>query len=200
MRAHRLLSLGFVLGLGGCATGGLSGLPADQRTAARRVEHYLDAMGPMRAHVVQTWPDGSDSRGTLVYVPGMMHVHYGLPRPMDMVAARGHITIGDAATGSVTRLSLARNPLGLLLHVPMRFDQGIAVTSVQQGPGWLQLSVSEADNPSQGRLTMQFADHDGALSLLGLDGVDARKHALVLHFTDWTPIAPPGPDAFRDPT
>jgi outer membrane lipoprotein-sorting protein len=195
-RAFQIVALA---ALAGCAQGGLSGLPSDQQADARRVERYFAAMGPMRAQVVQTWPDGSASTGTLDYVPGMMRVDYGAPRPMQMVAGHGHIVVQDTASGSLTRLSLSRNPLGLLLRTPVRFDRGIAVTSVQHGRGWLQLSVSEADNPSQGRLTLQFADTATGLSLLGLDGVDARGHELVLHFTGWTKVAGFPEGTFNDP-
>jgi len=177
-----------LLAVAGCARSGVSGLPASERGDVARVQGYLNGLGPMRARFVQGWPDGGTSMGVLAYEPGRMRLDYAPPHRMEMVAGDGRIVLRDDASQSVTHLALARNPLGLLLRVPVRFDDGIQVTDVRHGPGSLEVSATRADNPSQGLLTLQFSDQGGALTLIGLDGVDARAHHVTLHFTDWQAV------------
>ncbi|WP_367160099.1 outer membrane lipoprotein carrier protein LolA [Kozakia baliensis] len=175
------LSLGISGVLTACATSGVAMLPPDQRRDAERVAHYLNGLRGVTAEFTQTGPGDDVSAGRFSYDPGHLRLDYVTPHPMTLVAANGRIVMNDSATGAVTHLSLSRNPLGLLLRTPIRFDHGIQITGVQRGVNSLQISAAEADNPSQGLLTMQFADRQDQLTLIGLDGVDARQHRLVLH-------------------
>ncbi|WP_243443839.1 LolA family protein [Asaia prunellae] len=105
---------------------------------------------------------------------------------MTLRASGKHLVLNDSQTGAVTRMSLARNPLGLLLHVPVRFTGAIRVTDIHMAPGAAQISLAEADNPSQGLLTLQFIDRNGTLQLSTVDGVDARGNRIVLSLSDVT--------------
>jgi len=169
-----------LMGLAACAT---NPAPASGGDVAR-VEHYLNGLHGLGAHFVQTWPDGSTGGGSLSYDPGHMRLDYVTPHPMQMVAGDGHLVLHDDQNGSVTRIALSRNPLGLLLRTPVRLSGAISVSAVQHVPGALQLTLVRADAPSEGALTLSFADQGGQLSLIGLQGVDARQHRIVLHLVD----------------
>lgn len=179
------------LALAGCATSGLSGLPPEQQATARHVEIYLDGVTGLQGRFLQTGPEeGAMSGGRFIFTPGQLRLAYDTPHVMHLVAGDGRIVMTDEVSGAVTRLSLARNPLGLFLRVPFHFNNGIQVTSVQETASVVQLSASQADNPSQGRLTLQFAkDGAGGLRLIGLDGVDARDHHVQLRFYDVQPVS-----------
>ena len=177
--------------LAGCATSGTSGLSVSERSDAARVAGYLNRATSLQGRFTQTGPQaGSESAGRFVYAPGALRLDYDEPHVMHLKAGGKKIVLEDEANGSVTRLSLARNPLGLLLRTPVSFDAPVKVTSVRRFQGVLQLSAAEADNPSQGLLTLQFADDGQALRLIGLDGVDARAHHIVLRFYDLADGAP----------
>ncbi|MEJ5117652.1 outer membrane lipoprotein carrier protein LolA [Gluconobacter cerinus] len=165
-----------LLFLSGCATSGYGHLPADQQADVHRIETYMNGVTGMQASFSQTGPDNGVSAGRFVYMPGHLRLDYVTPHTMELVAGDGHLVLDDMDSGAVTHLSLKRNPLGLLLHYPIRFDRGIQVTDVRRGQGSLQVSVAEADNPSQGLLTLQFSDTAGKLLLIGLQGVDARQN------------------------
>ncbi|MFT8807040.1 LolA family protein [Gluconobacter sp.] len=170
--------------LSGCATGGYGHLPKSDQNDVKRIEAYLNGLRGLQAAFVQRGPDAGQSEGRFSYVPGHLRLDYIVPHPMELVAGEGHLVLDDQATGAVTHLSLRHNPLGLLLKYPIRFDGDVQVTDVRHGNGSLQISVAQADNPSQGLLTIQFSDVNGQLSLLGLQGVDARQHHFGVLLSD----------------
>lgn len=175
---------GCLVMLSGCATSGLSALPPTQRAKAQSVEAYLDGLMALSGQFAQTGPGDSESGGRFLYRPGHLSLDYTTPKPMHLTAGDGHIVMTDASTGAVTRVALARNPLGLLLRNPVRFNDGIQATSVQEGPSTLQISLAAADNPSQGRLTLQFMRDGKRMTMAGIDGVDARGHHIMLRLFD----------------
>lgn len=164
------------LGVSGCATSGYAHLPSDQQEAVRRIEDYLNSIASLRADFAQEGPGQQQGDGQFTYNTRVLKMDYALPQGMTLVARNERLTLKDPSNGSVTKISLKRNPLGYLLRHPLRFNDGIQVTNVIHGSDSLQISLAEADSPSQGLLTMQFSDLHGRLSLIGLQGVDAHGH------------------------
>jgi len=186
-----------LVGLAACAG---TPTPAPVSGDVPRVEAYLNGLHGMTAHFVQTWPDGGTGGGTLSYDPGHMRLDYVSPHTMQMVAGDGHLVLYDDLNGSLTRIALSRNPLGLLLQTPIRLSGAIRVSAVQHVPGALQVTLVRADAPTEGALTLSFADNGGHLSLIGLQGVDARQHRIVLHLVDVKTGATFGPGLFTPPS
>ncbi|NVN44147.1 outer membrane lipoprotein carrier protein LolA [Asaia siamensis] len=185
--ATRLLSALALSGaLAGCAVNGMEGLSATQQREAHRVEAALNRTATLEGHFVQVGPGRNDGAGHFSYRPGALALDYVSPHAMTLRASGAHLVIDDSQTGSVTRISLARNPLGLLLHVPVRFAGAIRVTDVRTSAGAAQISLAEANNPSQGLLTLQLIEKEGRLQLSTLDGVDARGNRIVLSLSDVT--------------
>lgn len=173
-----------LLFLSGCATGGYGHLPKADQNDVRRIEAYLNGIRGLQAAFMQRGPEDGQSEGRFSYIPGHLRLDYIVPHPMELVAGDGHLVLDDQGTGAVTHLSLRHNPLGLLLKYPISFDGEVQVTDVRHGNGSLQISVAQADNPSQGLLTIQFSDVNGQLSLIGLQGVDARQHHFGVLLSD----------------
>ncbi|GBQ10669.1 LolA family protein [Swaminathania salitolerans] len=185
MRAQRYASgIATALLLSGCATSGLTGLTPDQKRNARRVEAYLNRPVAVVGTFEQSGTAFGEGSGRFVYRPGQIALDYIRPHPMRLRARGGHLRMEDLSNGAVTQLSLARNPLGLLLHVPVRFAGSIRVSDVSTWNGGLQVSLAEANNPSQGLLSLRFSDRGGGLQLAALDGVDARRHRVVITLHD----------------
>lgn len=149
-----------------------------------RVERYLNTTRGLTASVVQTWPDGGIGEGTLSYDPGNLRLDYRTPHTMRLVAAGGHLVFRDAQRQSVTRMNLSHQPLGLLLATPVHLGGAVEVTAIRHGANVLQISMARSDNPSQGLLTLGFADFAGQLSLVAIDLLDARHNSTRLHLTD----------------
>lgn len=164
------------LGVSGCATSGYAHLPSSQQEAVRRIEDYLNSIVSLKADFAQEGPGQQQGDGRFTYTSRALEMDYALPQGMTLVARNQRLTLKDPSNGSVTKISLKRNPLGFLLRQPLRFNNGIQVTNVVHGSDSLQVSLTEADNPSQGLLTMQFSDLHGRLSLIGLQGTDVQGH------------------------
>lgn len=173
-----------LLGLSGCATSGYDHLVTADRHDIHRVESYLNGLTSLQASFVQDGPAQQQGDGRFTYVPGRFEMVYEVPHAMRAVARDGRLVLRSADSGAVTHLSLRRNPLGLLLRHPIGFDRDVQVTKVSRGAESLQISVAEADNPSQGLLTLQFSDVHGRLTLVGIQGVDARHHHFGLSLFD----------------
>ncbi|GBR54570.1 outer-membrane lipoprotein carrier protein [Neokomagataea thailandica NBRC 106555] len=188
-----------LLALTGCASHGLDRLTPQQRVDAERVETYLNALHGMTASFAQNGPESMRGSGSFAYVPGHLRLDYTLPHTMRLIAGDGRLILNDSASGSETRVSLKRNPLGLLLRYPLRFAGDIDVTDVRHEGSILSLSLAEADNPSQGLLTLDFVDNGQGLNLIGLQGVDARQHRFSVALTSVTDAAVPDPALFKFP-
>lgn len=187
------------LSMAGCATHGLDRLAPAQRQDAQRVEAYLNSLQGMTATFTQQGPDAMRGAGSFAYVPGHLRLDYTLPHTMRLVAGDGHLVFDDPASGAVTHISLRRNPLGLLLRTPVRFSGDIEVTDVHHDGSILALSLAEADNPSQGLLTLDFVDQGSRLYLVGLQGVDARQHNFSVALSAIVDKATPDASLFKLP-
>jgi hypothetical protein len=63
----------------------------------------------------------------------------------------------------------------MLLSNPVRLSGPVMVSDVQQQRGLVQISLTRADNPSQGLITLRFRDEQGALSLYDVRILDAQR-------------------------
>ncbi len=180
------LALGVALGLGACALGPLATphSAADQASIAQ-AQAALDGMGGLQARFVQVGPGDDTAEGTAWFETGHLRLQYDAPMRRAVVATRGRLVVHDEPSEATTRISLAANPLGLLLSGPVQLSGPIDVTDIQRGPATLQLSLTRASNPAQGLLTL-FFDHrpDGSLVLSGLEAVDAERHRTRFHLLD----------------
>ncbi|GBQ91892.1 outer-membrane lipoprotein carrier protein [Gluconacetobacter johannae DSM 13595] len=176
----RRLVLGAPLALAACQA--MPGAGGGHDVA--RIAHYLNTTRGLTAHMVQTWPDGGVGEGRLSYDPGHLRLDYDTPHPMKLVAAGGHLVFRDSLRQSVTRMTLSRQPLGLLLATPVQLGGAITVTSVQHGSNVVQVSLARTSNPSQGLLTLGFSDFAGQLTLVAIEILDERRNRTRLHLTD----------------
>lgn len=169
--------------LEGCATSGYGQLSAGKQADIRRIENYLNNLHSMEAGFAQNGFGGNQQGdGHFIYVPGALRMDYQIPSGRLVLAHDEKLMVIDQQTESVTQLSLKKNPLGYLLRHPISFEKDIQVTDVRYGNDYIQISLAQADNPSQGLLTLQFSDVQGKLTLVGLKGVDAQSHHFGLSF------------------
>lgn len=171
--------------LAGCAVSGYHHLEGQKQQAVQRAQDYLNNITSLKAGFAQDGPGSRQGDGIFYYRPGALHMDYAIPHSMVMVAHNEHLVLDDPVNATHTSLSLKHNPLGFLLHVPLDFSaRSMEVTDVHMGNQSLQLSLAQANNPSQGLLTLQFSDIQGKLTLVGLQGVDARQQHFGLSLFD----------------
>ena len=163
------------------------------------MQSTLDGLRGLRARFVQTAADGTTSSGTAWYDPGRLRLQYDGPAGMVVVASGQHLVAHRDRDGSTTRIALSSNPLGLLLARPLRLSGAISVTDVARAPGVLQVSLARTASPAQGLLTLMFADQVPALSLIGLEAVDARGQRTRIRLFDGRVGIDLDPSLFKPP-
>ena len=137
---------------------------AQDRADIARVEAYLDNLHTLKAHFLQVAPDGALSEGTAwLERPGRMRFQYNPPAPFLLVAAHGILVFRDFKLDQTSNLFLSQTPLGILLADKVTLSGDVTVTGVQRQPGQLQISLVRTASPSDGTLTLVFADPPLAL-------------------------------------
>jgi outer membrane lipoprotein-sorting protein len=137
---------------------------AQDRADIARVEAYLDNLHTLKAHFLQVAPDGALSEGTAwLERPGRMRFQYNPPAPFLLVAAHGILVFRDFKLDQTSNLFLSQTPLGILLADKVRLSGDVTVTGVQRQPGQLEISLVRTASPSDGTLTLVFADPPLAL-------------------------------------
>ncbi len=196
-----LATLAVAASLTGCAATQADLSPA-ARASVAEVQAWLDDLHGLHANFLQTWPDGAVSEGIVLFdPPGRLRLDYAPHDRMVLIANAGRIVVTDASTGSVTRTHASASPIGLLLeeHIDL-FGGNIRVNDVQQVPGRLQLTLTRADNPGAGQLTLVFDRTPSGLELTSLQALDAERRRTMFRLFDQTTHAAAPPAAFALPS
>ncbi len=176
-----MAALALTLLSGACAVRPV--LSPQEQADVDRIQAYLDGLHGLRARFLQIGADGATSSGIVWYEPGELRIDYEQPARMEVVATGTHLVAHRESDDSTTRIALSSNPLGLLLVPGLRLSGDITVTDIQRRAGVLQASLARTSNPAQGLLTLVFND-TGALQLVGLEAVDARRQRTSFHLID----------------
>jgi outer membrane lipoprotein-sorting protein len=132
---------------------------ARDRADLARIEAYLDALHTLKAHFLQVAPDGGLSEGTAwLQRPGQMRFQYNPPAPFLLVAAHGILVFRDNQLDQTSNIFLSQTPLGILLADKVTLSGDVTVTGMQRQPGQVQVSLVRTASPSDGTLTLIFAD------------------------------------------
>lgn len=172
-RRRSLLALAPLL-FAACA-GTPEGQGGHSAAATSRVEAYFRTVNLQDALFTQIWPNGATGGGLMTYHPGYLDMRFTTPHEMELKASGHTAVFTDAQNGAETHIGLGHSALGLLLGNPVRLSGPVMVTDVQQLPGMLQLSLTRADNPSQGLVTLRFRDAGGVLALYEVRILDERR-------------------------
>ncbi len=149
-------------------------LTARDQADIARVETYLNGVHTLKARFQQIAPNGSLSGGTAwLERPGRMRFQYDPPAPFLLVAGHNLLVFYDSQLQQTTNIPLDRTPLGLLLRDNLRLAGDVTVTQIVRYPGQLQLTLLRTATPSDGTLTLIFADNP--LALRSWTVVDAQR-------------------------
>lgn len=149
-----------LIGLQAVTKGAAAQMSPQDRADLARIEAYLNGIHTLRAHFVQTAPDGSLSQGLAVMErPGRMRFQYDPPAPFLLIANYGILFFHDAQLNQTTNIPLSRTPLGILLADQTTLSGDVTVTRFVRLPGQLQVSLVRTGSPGEGSLTLIFADN-----------------------------------------
>ena len=135
-------------------------MSTQDRADLARIEAYLNGIRSLKAHFVQTAPDGSITQGLAVMQrPGRMRFQYDPPSPFLLIANYGILFFHDAQLNQTTNIPLSRTPLGILLGEQTTLSGEVNVTRFVRLPGQLQVSMVRSASPGEGTLTLIFSDN-----------------------------------------
>ncbi|MTJ81345.1 MAG: outer membrane lipoprotein carrier protein LolA [Telmatospirillum sp.] len=125
-----------------------------------RAESYLNAVTTLKARFMQVAPDGGTSEGTvLLSRPGKMRLDYDPPSPVQVVADGTYLIYFDKQLKQVSYVGLETTPAGILVRAKVHLDaDDLKVTKVTRQPGVVNITVTKAQDPGQGHITLVFTD------------------------------------------
>jgi outer membrane lipoprotein-sorting protein len=134
-------------------------LPEAAREPVARIEAYLNNIDTLRSSFVQINPDGAQVTGEFYYArPDKMRLEYDPPSRVLIVADRWQVIYHDRRLKQVSHLLTGSTPLGFLLSDEIELDGDVTVTGLEEEGGELRVTLVRSDEPSQGSITLVFAE------------------------------------------
>lgn len=136
-------------------------LPAPEAGKAaliKALERYLNGIQTLAADFMQVAPSGAISRGRIfISRPGLMRIEYQPPTPFLVVADGRWLIYYDKELEETSYTSLSGSLAGFLLRQRIAFSGDVAVAGIEREKGVVRLSLTRAEEPDAGRLTLVFA-------------------------------------------
>jgi len=125
-----------------------------------RVETYLNGIKTLKARFIQIAPSGASSTGRLwMERPGRMRFEYDPPSPLLLVAGNGLVIYHNNDLDQTSNIPLGKTPLGILLQDNIQLSGDVTVNQVAREEGAIALVLERTNSPSDGTLTLLFADN-----------------------------------------
>lgn len=158
-------------------------LSPQDRSDIARIEAYLNTIHTLKGRFQQIAPNGQTSGGQVwLQRPGRMRFQYDPPAPFLLVAGHGLLVFNDSQLQQTSNLPLSRTPLGILLADNLRLSGDTTVTGVTRYPGQLQVTLIRTPSPSDGSITLIFADNP--LALRSWTVIDAQRRETRISLYD----------------
>lgn len=174
MRGMRILALALlsfvVLGL--APVRAQSGGAANPAVA--EVERYFNGIRTMQARFVQSNPGGTVVQGTFsVSRPGRMRFEYDPPSQLKIVADGRQVTMWDPPNRDFGQWPIGWTAASFLVREPFTLTGGdLAVEKVERADGMLQLTISQAKKPQEGKVIVRLSENP--MVLRGWSIIDSR--------------------------
>lgn len=162
--------------LAGFAGGFPGGFAAAQATNpdVAAVERYFNGLRTLQARFVQSNPGGTVVQGTLsVRRPGRMRFEYDPPSQLKIVADGSQVTMWDIANRDFGQWPIGWTAASFLVKEPMVLQGGdLTVEKVERADGMLQLTLTQARKPQEGKVIVRLAENP--MALRGWTIIDSR--------------------------
>jgi outer membrane lipoprotein-sorting protein len=136
-----------------------SGAEADQAEIAK-AEAYLNSVTTLKARFMQVSPDGNTAEGSVLLLrPGRLRLDYDPPSPIQVVADGTYLIYYDKELKQVSYVGLDTTPAGILVRDKIRLTGAdLKVLKVGHQPGVVNVTVTKAEDPKQGNITLVFTE------------------------------------------
>lgn len=130
---------------------------SDKQGSALKIERYLNALDTVQARFVQTAHDGTQMVGTFYLDrPGKLRFQYDPPLEDFVVADGVFIYFYDGELKEQTNAPIGQTLADFLLRPDIKLREDIRVENVKRGGGYLQIELSQTEDPNGGRLMLAF--------------------------------------------
>lgn len=142
-----------------CAPAAHAQLSDTDKADVKKAEGYLQDLGSARARFVQTTHDGTQLVGTFyLQRPGKLRFEYDDPIEDFVVADGLFIYFYDAELGEQTNAPIGQTLADFFLRKDLQLSGDLKVESVKRAGGFLQIKMSQTDDPEAGSLTLGFKE------------------------------------------
>ena len=156
---------------------------AHAQAGVPEIENYFASLRTLQARFVQSNPNGSIVQGTLsVRRPGRMRFEYDPPSQLKIVADGSQVTMWDPATRDFGQWPIGWTAASFLVKEPLKLSGDIQVEKIERVAGQLQLTMSQARKPQEGKIIVRFAE--SPLQLRGWSIVDNRGNKVDVALVD----------------
>jgi len=156
----RLLAPVLALLLAFWAAPGVAAISVEDRADLARIEAYLNKIKTLQARFLQVSSDGGYAEGTIhLWRQGRMRLEYDPPVPVLIVADSRFLIYFDKDLEQTSYLGLDSTPAGFLIRERIVLDgPELKVTGFERGAGVLRVTITRAEDPLAGDLTLIFGD------------------------------------------
>lgn len=168
-----------LVGLGAVAAAGFAAIPPVAAQTGNpqvaEVERYFNGIRTLQARFVQSNPGGTVVQGTLsVRRPGRMRFEYDPPSQLKIVADGSQVTMWDIANRDFGQWPIGWTAASFLVREPLILQGGdLAVEKVERADGMLQLTMSQAKKPQEGKVIVRLGENP--MVLRGWTIIDNRN-------------------------
>ncbi len=133
-------------------------LTAEQTQLAEKLRTYLNGMKTLKGSFAQISSNGDYADGKVVLSrPGKMRLTYNPPLKSEIVVRKGTIIYHDKEFRQVTYYPLSATPLAVLLQDKLSFEDDVRIIDVAQGPGVIEMTLVDREDPGMGSVTLVFS-------------------------------------------
>jgi outer membrane lipoprotein-sorting protein len=156
---------------------------AQAQTGAPEIEQYINSIRTFQARFVQSNPNGSIVQGTLyVRRPGRMRFQYDPPSQLKIVADGSQVTLWDPKTRDFGQWPIGWTAASFLTKDPFVLSGDLRVEKFDRVNGLLEMTVSQAKKPQEGKVIVRFAENP--MALRGWTVVDQRGGRVTVSLAD----------------
>ena len=158
-------------------------LPAHAQVGVPEIEKYFNSIKSMKARFVQSNPNGSIVQGALyLRKPGRMRFEYDPPSQLKIVADGYQVTMWDNATRDFGQWPIGWTAASFLVKDPLALSGDIQVEKIDRVNGMLEVTMSQAKKPQEGKVVVRFAENP--LLLRGWTILDNRGNRVTVSLSE----------------
>ena len=168
---------------------------AEDKALVDKAAAYLDGLGQMHGHFLQTDARGTVTQGELYLSrPGKARFDYQSPASLLVVSDGRYVLVYDRRLKTFDRYPLGATPLALFLQRHVRLDENVVVTRVDRFAGGFALTVRDGKKQAQGQIELTFNTMPMALRQWTI--TDAQGARTTIRISDLEPVANLDPSLF----